>query len=64
MIVAREEGLVNVNSVGHSFAQAMASENHLEFDVDSVMREVEVKLLRSSSESGLPGSFKRTKGCE
>jgi len=39
MIVAREEGLVNINSVGHSFAQAVAVENHLEFDVDLVVRE-------------------------
>jgi hypothetical protein len=38
MIVAGEEGLVNVNGVGYSFAQAMAGENHLDFAVDLMRR--------------------------
>ena len=42
MVVTREKGLVDVNSVGHSFAQAMTSENHLDFDVDFLIRNSEV----------------------
>ena len=38
VVVAGKEGLVNINGVGYSFAQAMAGENHLDLDVDLVMR--------------------------